>query len=107
MFIAMNNFKVTPGKGEAFEEVWRSRQTYLDGVPGFIRFALLRGDAEGEYVSHSTWQSREAFLTWTQSEAFVQGHRGGGSLQGVLNGPPVIRLYEAVIAQDAPAAAHG
>jgi heme-degrading monooxygenase HmoA len=100
MFIAMNNFKVAPGKGGEFEEVWRNRRSYLDGVPGFVRFALLRGDGEGEYISHSTWESREAFTAWTQSEAFVQGHRGGGSLMGVLEGPPVIKMYEAVIAQE-------
>jgi heme-degrading monooxygenase HmoA len=103
MFIAMNNFKVAAGKGEDFERVWRERKTYLDGVPGFVRFALLRGDNEGEYISHSTWESREAFTAWMQSEAFVQGHRQGGSLMGVLEGPPQVKLFEAVIAQDAPA----
>jgi heme-degrading monooxygenase HmoA len=107
MFIAMNNFKVLPGKGSEFEEVWRSRKSYLDGVPGFVRFALLRGDTEGEYISHSTWESRDAFMAWTQSEAFVQGHRGGGSMQGILAGPPVIKLFDSVIDQEAPAGARG
>ena len=99
MFIAMNNFKVAPGKGEEFERIWRQRDTYLKDVPGIIRFALLRGDAEGEYVSHSTWQSRDAFLAWTQSPAFAAGHRGG-SLMGVLQGPPAVKLYEAVLTED-------
>lgn len=99
MFIAMNNFKVAPGKGGEFEEIWKTRETYLQDVPGFVRFALLRGDAEGEYISHSTWESRDAFMAWTQSEAFVKGHRQGGSLMGVLEGPPQVRLYDAVIEQ--------
>jgi len=99
MFIAMNNFKVAPGKGEEFERIWRQRDTYLKDVPGIIRFALLRGDAEGEYVSHSTWESRDAFIAWTQSEAFAAGHRGG-SLMGVLQGPPAVKLYEAVLTED-------
>ena len=98
MFIAMNNFKVAPGKGEEFERIWRQRDTYLKDVPGIIRFALLRGDAEGEYVSHSTWESRDAFIAWTQSEAFAAGHRQG-SLMGVLEGPPQLRTYEAVIVE--------
>ena len=96
MFIAMNNFKVAPGKGEEFEQIWKNRDTYLKDVPGILHFALLRGDAEGEYVSHSTWESRDAFIAWTQSEAFVAGHRQG-SLMGVLQGPPAVKLYEAVI----------
>jgi len=105
VFIAMNNFKVASGKGEAFEQVWKTRDSHLQGVPGFVRFALLKGDAEGEYISHSTWESREAFTSWTQSEAFVAGHRQGGSLMGVLEGPPAVKLYDAVIEQEFPQAA--
>lgn len=43
MFIAMNRFQVIPGEETAFQQVWRSRDTHLDGVPGFIEFHLLRG----------------------------------------------------------------
>ena len=100
MFIAMNNFKVAEGQGPEFERIWRERETYLDGVPGFVRFALLRGDAPGEYISHSTWESREAFLGWVSSEAFAKGH-AQGSLKGVIVGPPAIKLYDALITQDA------
>jgi heme-degrading monooxygenase HmoA len=100
MFIAMNNFKVVEGKGPEFEEVWKTRETHLREVPGFVRFALLRGDQPGEYISHSTWESRDAFDAWTRSDAFVKGHRQGGSLMGVLEGPPQVRLYDAVIEQE-------
>ncbi len=98
MFIAMNHFRVAPGKGEEFETIWRERETYLESVPGFLHFALLRGDEEGEYVSHSTWESREAFEAWTQSEEFRKGH-AQGSLMSILQGPPQVRLYEAVVTQ--------
>lgn len=103
MFIAMNNFKTAEGKGEEFERIWRERDSYLKDVPGIVRFALLRGDAEGEYISHSTWESRDAFMAWTQSPAFAAGHRGG-SLMGVLQGPPQVKLFEAVLEQDFVAA---
>jgi heme-degrading monooxygenase HmoA len=105
VFIAMNNFKVAPGKGPEFEAVWKGRESHLQGVPGFVRFSLLRGDAEGEYISHSTWENREAFMAWTQSEAFVAGHRGGGSMMGILQGPPAVKLFESVIEQEFPTAA--
>jgi heme-degrading monooxygenase HmoA len=98
MFIAMNNFKVASGKEAEFERVWRERESYLKGVSGFVQFCLLRADAPGEYISLSTWQSRDAFVAWTQSEAFVQGHRQG-SLMGVLEGPPQVKTYEAVIVE--------
>ena len=98
MFVAMNNFKVASGKEAEFERVWRERESYLKDVPGFLQFCLLRAETPGEYISHSTWESREAFVAWTQSEAFVQGHRQG-SLMGVLEGPPHLRTYEAVLVE--------
>lgn len=98
MFIAMNHFRVAAGKEAEFEDAWKRRESYLQDVPGFVQFALLRGDAPGEYISHSTWESREAFVAWTQSEAFVKGHRQG-SLAGMLQGPPQLKTFEAVLVE--------
>ena len=47
LFIAMNHFQVDPARGAEFEAHWRQRETYLAEVPGFLRFALLRGDEPG------------------------------------------------------------
>ncbi|MDZ4278070.1 MAG: antibiotic biosynthesis monooxygenase [Dehalococcoidia bacterium] len=98
MFVAMNQFSVAEGQEEQFERTWRERKSYLESVPGFVQFALLRGDGEREYVSHSTWRDRDAFVAWTQSEAFVAGHRQG-SLMGVLEGPPHLKTFEAIIVE--------
>jgi heme-degrading monooxygenase HmoA len=105
MFIAMNRFQVNAGKEADFEEMWRSRETYLDQVPGFVAFALLKGSTpeQGgatEYVSHSTWRSRKDFDNWTNSDHFTRGH-AQGSVAGVLAGPPVVALYESVLEQQA------
>ena len=64
MFIAMNRFRVKRGAEEAFEKVWLSRDSYLDRVPGFVEFHLLKGlEAEDHtlYSSHTVWQSKAAF----------------------------------------------
>lgn len=98
MFIAMNRFQVVPARSADFEQIWRERESHLHGVLGFVQFALLRGESEGEYISHSTWESRDAFIKWTQSENFVKGHRQG-SLAGILAGPPQVSLYDAVIVE--------
>jgi heme-degrading monooxygenase HmoA len=99
MFIAMNRFKVASGREDDFEEIWRGRESYLKGQAGFVQFALLRSEMQaGEYVSHSTWEDRESFIAWTQSEAFAAGHRQG-SLAGVLEGPPQVSTYEAIIVE--------
>ena len=57
-YIAMNRFKIVLGKENEFEEVWRTRETYLDEVKGFKEFNLLKGESNDEftlYSSHSVW----------------------------------------------------
>ena len=43
MFIAMNRFRVAKGSEADFEQVWLSRDSHLDKVPGFVEFHLLKG----------------------------------------------------------------
>lgn len=82
MFIAMNRFKVKKGSEEAFENVWASRESHLDRMPGFVEFHLLKGpEAEDHtlYSSHTTWQSKAAFEGWTQSDEFRTAHARAGN----------------------------
>jgi heme-degrading monooxygenase HmoA len=88
MFIAMNRFRVRKGCEQAFEDVWLKRDSYLDRVPGFVEFHLLKGpDAEDHtlYSSHTVWQSKAAFEAWTKSEEFRRAHaRAGNDTTGPL-----------------------
>jgi heme-degrading monooxygenase HmoA len=88
MFIAMNRFRVKRGAEGAFENVWLSRDSYLDRVPGFVEFHLLKGpDAKDHtlYASHTVWQSKAAFEAWTKSEEFRAAHaRAGNDATGPL-----------------------
>ena len=64
MFVAMNRFRIAPGHEDAFEEMWRSRDSRLSEVEGFVAFKLLKGPSAEDhtlYVSHSTWETRAAF----------------------------------------------
>lgn len=100
MFIAMNRFKINRGHEDNFEAVWRERETYLDEVPGFKKFHLLKGPSTDEYTlyaSHSTWESRAAFEAWTESEAFRKAHAGANPSKGTYIGHPQLELFEAVI----------
>jgi heme-degrading monooxygenase HmoA len=72
MFIAMNRFRVKRGTEDAFEKVWLSRDSYLERVPGFVEFHLLKGpEAEDHtlYASHTVWQSKAAFEAYTAATA--------------------------------------
>ena len=100
MFIAMNRFKITPGFEEGFEKVWRERDSYLSEVPGFKKFALLKGPAKEDhvlYVSHSTWESQEAFDAWTQSDSFRKAHAQQSAPKGAYLGHPEFEIFEAII----------
>lgn len=99
MYIAMNRFQIARGQEARFEEVWRHRKSYLDDVPGFIDFKLLRG-AFGEvstvFLSHSQWESEQAFTDWTRSEAFKLAHQQARSPEGVVIGHPQFEGYSTV-----------
>ena len=73
MFIAMNRFKIVLGAESTFEDIWRSRDSNLNDVPGFLTFSLIKGDSNDDYTlyaSHTTWKSKLDFTNWTKSEAF-------------------------------------
>ena len=100
MFIAMNRFKVAPGREDDFETGWKRRESHLREFSGFVQFALLKGDEQGEYISHTTWNERADFLAWTNSEAFRSAH-AGGLPEGTLADRPRVGFYEAVILEQA------
>lgn len=106
MFIAMNRFQVTPGEETAFEQVWLSRETHLEGLPGFVEFHLLRGPANDDhtlFASHTIWETKTDFEAWTQSDAFRAAHRGAGSSKPLYLGPPRFEGFEVI--QTVPAKA--
>lgn len=99
MFVAMNRFKVATGSENAFEAVWRNRDSHLKDVPGFRDFKLLRGARAEDhtlYASHSIWESRGAFEDWTKSEAFRRAHKDAGDSKPLYLEPPAFEGFEAV-----------
>lgn len=100
MYVAMNRFQVAEGREDEFEKTWSERDSYLDEVPGFEKFRLLRGGtSEGVtlYVSHSLWGSQEAFEDWTRSESFRKSHANARSAQGVVLAHPQFEGFEQVL----------
>ena len=69
-------------------------------MPGFREFHLLRGPTEDGrtlYISHSTWESSEAFQAWTKSEAFRKAHAQARTPEGTLAGHPKLETFEKVL----------
>lgn len=99
MFVAMNRFKVVKRQEEAFEQVWRNRDTRLGEMKGFVSFHLLRGPAGEDhtlYASHSVWESHADFEAWTRSEQFRHAHRDAGQNRPLYLGPPQFEGFTAV-----------
>jgi len=99
LYIAMNRFKVKKGEESAFEERWLGRDSYLDRVPGFGGFHLLKGpDREDHvlYASHTVWQSYAAFEAWTRSEEFRAAHRNAGGNKSLTLTHPEFEGFEVV-----------
>jgi heme-degrading monooxygenase HmoA len=104
MYIAMNRFKVAKGKEADFETIWRTRQSYLHELTGFIEFSLLKGPERDDhtlYSSHTVWATKADFQTWTNSEQFRKAHANAGK-GGAMNilGHPEFEGFEAVIVED-------
>ncbi len=100
MFIAMNRFRIVLGREDVFEELWRSRESQLDQVPGFQEFHLLKGPTDEEaalYASHTVWKSKEDFDAWTQSENFRKAHANARAPEGTYLGHPNFEGFEVVL----------
>jgi heme-degrading monooxygenase HmoA len=95
----MNRFKVRKGEEQAFEAVWRSRESRLHEMSGFSSFNLLRGPQGDDYTlyaSHTIWDSEAAFLAWTKSEQFRDAHKDAGKGPSLTIGHPVFEGFQAV-----------
>lgn len=101
MYIAMNRFKVQNGSEQAFEDVWRNRDSSLAEMKGFKDFHLLRGpvnEAESYtlYASHTIWESYEDFIAWTKSENFRAAHKNAGQNKVLYIGHPQFEGFSIV-----------
>lgn len=103
MYVAMNRFRVARGNEADFETVWRSRESYLHELPGFVEFALLKGPEREDhslYASHTVWASKDDFTRWTQSEQFRKAHARAGQGKPLTLGHPEFEGFEAVLIDD-------
>lgn len=60
----MNSFAVSPGRDEAFHELWARTAKYFTAQPGFISLRLHRAvsaDAQYRWVNVANWESEAHF----------------------------------------------
>ncbi|MBK5927580.1 antibiotic biosynthesis monooxygenase family protein [Rhodobaculum claviforme] len=99
MYLTMNRFHVKRGQEAAFEAIWKSRDSHLTQVKGFVAFHLMKGAERADhtlYASHTLWRSRAEFEDWTRSEAFRAAHKGAGAHSDIYLGAPELEMFESV-----------
>ena len=98
MITVANRIYVKPEYAEAFEHRFRERAGLVDQMPGFVSNQILRPVNEGDpYVVFTIWNSRQDFLNWVRSDAFVKGHAQSGSLpKEAFSRSNVLEMHEVV-----------
>lgn len=101
MYIAMNRFKVRNGSEQAFEDVWKGRDSTLSEMKGFREFQLLRGSVNEEegytlFASHTVWASYDDFIAWTKSRNFRDAHKNAGQNKVLYLGHPQFEGFSVV-----------
>jgi heme oxygenase (mycobilin-producing) len=96
MITVANRIYVSPEYTGAFEKVFRERAKLVDQMPGFVSNQVLRPVNDGDpYVVFTVWNSREDFMNWVRSEAFVKGHAQSGTLpKEAFYKPNVLEMHE-------------
>ena len=98
MITVANRIYVKREYSDAFEERFRERAGLVDKMPGFISNQVLRPVNDGDpYVVFTIWNSRQDFLNWVRSDAFVKGHAQSGTLpKDAFSGPNVLEMHEVI-----------
>jgi len=93
-----------------FENVWRSRESYLSNMAGFVEFHLLKGPVLQDhtlYSSHTTWVDKAAFEAWTKSEEFRRAHARADNKtsESLYLGHPKFEGFEVILSERKSSAA--
>ena len=109
MITVANRIYVAKEYADAFEQRFRERAGLVDQMPGFISNQVLRPVNEGDpYVVFTIWNSREDFLNWVRSDAFVKGHAQSGTLpKEAFVKSNVLEMHEVVQDSSRPDLASG
>ena len=60
----------------------------------------MKGSSEEDfslYASHSIWESKEAFIDWTKSDAFKLAHKNAGAHKDLYLSPPNLETFDQII----------
>ena len=87
------NYKVIPGKGEAFEQMFNKVLVVMDDMDGHSKSFLYKDVNDGQsYLIASEWSSEDDFNTFMQSDQFRKVADWGK--ESILAGRPEHKIYK-------------
>ncbi len=103
MLVVQNRLVAPIVLGQRIEQGFTRATGNMKGLRGFISFKLLRvegsppGLADGQilYIAQTTWQDREAYEAWRESDAFSRAHAGQGGEDNPLKSS--LEIFEVVL----------
>ncbi len=99
MYVVMNKLTVAPEGAAGLESGFAHSGERMRQTPGCVNFELLREEeteSKRLYMVITQWQDKDAFLAWTQSEAFQRAHAGAGD-SGAMGQLYVVHLGKRLI----------
>ena len=98
MFVTMNRIPVKAEYRDRFEEAFRRRARLVDQMPGFLRNLVLRPkNPEDPYIVLTLWENEAAFLAWTESPAFREGHARSTLPKEAFLGPNRLEAFTVIL----------
>ncbi len=96
MILVQNHIPVRKEYAKQFEDAFRSSQTDMNNVVGFIRTEILRPVKGNEYIVATYWKSIEDFNQWVGSDKFRSSHSKSSLPRDAFEGQSAITLHEIV-----------
>lgn len=96
MIAIFNRLPVRAGAMDEVVERFAGSQGSVKDFPGFVSMEVMRSDDLGEVLVLTRWESRAAFDSWVQSDAFREAHGRGGTGE-LLSGHPQMSIYEVAV----------
>ncbi len=103
MIVVFTKFPINPDHKEDFANYAKESfgEKGLTEQEGFIRMELLKpedfppGHKNNTFIIATYWQSKEAFMKYTQSEAFRKAHENLPPREWFA-GQPTVEVYEVI-----------
>ena len=96
MFYRIGKIKCKPGKSNDVISYFKSKEDFFSETKGIISLSYFKS-GQDEVSGIAIWESKEAFIDWTKSDAFKLAHKNAGAHKDLYLGPPNLETFDQII----------